>query len=109
MRVTTTASHAQLNGGIGAGGADGGGLDRTPQSVQSVPRVQSVYSAPGPPSSHAPSPGQAQVLVHRSPATAPATRGRPTSRSVATKLLSNGWLTCAHHQQWQQQARLAGV
>ena len=40
------------------GDGDGGGGDgdiRGPQSVQSVPRVQSEYWAPGPPSSHQPS------------------------------------------------------
>ena len=42
-------------GGDGGGGSLGGGgglRTRGPQSVQSVPRLQSELSAPGPPSSH---------------------------------------------------------
>jgi hypothetical protein len=41
--------------GEGGGGEGGGGGARGPQSVQSVPRLQSEYSAPGPPSSQWPS------------------------------------------------------
>jgi hypothetical protein len=37
--------------GEGGGGEGGGGGTRGLQSVQSVPRLQSEYSAPGPPSS----------------------------------------------------------
>eukprot|EP00900_Chrysochromulina_parva_P003895 jgi/Chrpa1/13506/Chrysochromulina_OHIO_Genome00020158-RA len=56
------------NGGGGDGGGDGGGGEvgggggggmsvgiRGPQSVQSVPRLQEVYSDPDPPSSQSPS------------------------------------------------------
>ena len=46
------------SGGGGPGGADGGGGGRKyrmPQSEQSVPSGQIVYSAPGPPSSQSPS------------------------------------------------------
>eukprot|EP00966_Prymnesium_polylepis_P253933 5868750-Prymnesium_polylepis.1 len=41
----------------GRGGFGGGATTpvRGPQSVQSVPMLQSLYDAPGPPSSHAPS------------------------------------------------------
>ena len=42
-------------------GCGGGGLTRGPQSVQSVPRAQAVYSDPGPPSLHTPSDRQ---LLH---------------------------------------------
>ena len=40
---------------------------RAPQSWQSVPGLQSLNSAPGPPSSHAPSPAKLQVFVQRMP------------------------------------------
>ena len=43
------------SGGSGGGGGGGGDMvagSRPPQSAQSVPGVQSVYSIPGPPSSH---------------------------------------------------------
>ena len=40
------------NGGGGEGGEGDGCLG--PQSLQSVPKSQSLYSAPGPPSSHRP-------------------------------------------------------
>jgi hypothetical protein len=39
----------------GEGGEGGGGCIRGPQSVQSVPRLQEVYSDPDPPSSQSPS------------------------------------------------------
>ena len=54
---TTQKSSPHAGGGGGAGGLGGGGGLRTrgPQSVQSVPEMQSEYSAPGPPSSHPPS------------------------------------------------------
>jgi len=45
-------------GGAGGGDGDGGGggtAQRDPQSAQSEPRLQSLYSAPTPPSSHIPS------------------------------------------------------
>ena len=58
---TTQKSSPQSAGGRGGGGGGGalggsGGLrTRGPQSVQSVPKMQSEYWAPGPPSSHPPS------------------------------------------------------
>jgi len=45
------------------GGGDGGGSTRKPQSVQSLPRLQNKYSAPGPPSSHRPSEAKLHVSV----------------------------------------------
>lgn len=48
-------------------GTAGGSLDspvRGPQSVQSVPRAQPVVVEFTPPSSHWPSPAQAQVSMH---------------------------------------------
>ena len=47
----------QLKLDCGTGGVDGGGSDiaRVPQSRQSVPKTQSLYSLPGPPSSQSPS------------------------------------------------------
>ena len=42
-------------GGVMGGGGGGGRYGRTPQSVQSVPYGQSLYPAPGPPSSQIPS------------------------------------------------------
>ncbi len=42
-------------GGGGGGGEGGVGSIRGPQSVQSVPTLQTEYAAPGPPSSHKPS------------------------------------------------------
>ena len=42
-------------------------LRRTPQSAQSVPYWQAVYSAPGPPSSQRPSDAPMQVSAHRLP------------------------------------------
>ena len=50
--------------GEGGGGEGGVGSIRGPQSVQSVPTLQSEYSAPGPPSSHSPSEAQLHVSVH---------------------------------------------
>ena len=41
-------------GGGGESGGVGDGITRGPQSVQSVPRGQSEYSDPGPPSSQSP-------------------------------------------------------
>eukprot|EP00965_Chrysotila_dentata_P114699 3791136-Pleurochrysis_carterae.AAC.1 len=57
----------QRDGGFGDGGGGGGAGDggeatatllspRLPQSVQSLPRVQKLYSDPAPPSSQSPSP-----------------------------------------------------
>jgi len=45
------------------GGGDGGGSTRKPQSVQSLPRLQNKYSAPGPPSSQRPSEAKLHVSV----------------------------------------------
>jgi hypothetical protein len=63
--LTTKVSGA--NGGGGGGGGGGGegsgGGGRRPQSVQSVPRLQSEDSAPGPPSSQNPSEAYAHVSV----------------------------------------------
>lgn len=42
-------------GSVGGEGGEGGGMTRGPQSVQSVPMLQSLYCEPGPPSSHHPS------------------------------------------------------
>ena len=50
-------------GGGAAGGDGGGGIIRGPQSVQSVPRLQSEYSAPAPPSSQIPSEAWLHVSV----------------------------------------------
>ena len=52
-------------GGGGGGDGGGGGRDggRRPQSVQSVPRLHSEDSAPGPPSSQNPSEAYAHVSV----------------------------------------------
>ena len=43
-------------GGSGNGGSDNEVTSRGPQSVQSYPRPQVSYSAPGPPSPHIPFP-----------------------------------------------------
>ena len=56
-------------GGGGGGDGDGGGGEgmggdiRGLQSVQSVPRVQSLHSDPGPPSSHSPSEAKLHISV----------------------------------------------
>ncbi len=50
-------------GEVGEGGEDGEGGGRGPQSVQSWPRSQSLYSAPGPPSSQTPSLLNGHALV----------------------------------------------
>ncbi len=50
-------------GGEGEGGGGEGGGFREPQSMQSVPRPQSEYSAPGPPSSHAESDAYMHVFL----------------------------------------------
>lgn len=55
-------------GGNGGGRGGGDGAVRQPQSVQSVPMGQALYSAPGPPSSQTPSlvhPLSAQLSSHR--------------------------------------------
>ena len=49
--------------GDGGGGDGEGGDIRGLQSVQSVPRVQSLHSDPGPPSSHAPSEAKSHISV----------------------------------------------
>ena len=46
------------------GGGGEGGRPRGPQSLQSVPNEQREYAELGPPSSHPPSLGHEQVLVH---------------------------------------------
>ena len=54
--------------GGGGGGRGGGGLwRRGPQSSQSVPKLQKLYTLPGPPSSQPPSYENARVcaLSHR--------------------------------------------
>jgi hypothetical protein len=87
--VLTTAVPGRYGGGGGDGGSDGGGEGdggrdggrgggggrdggrgggkRGPQSVQSVPRLQSNHSAPGPPSSQTPSEAKPHVSVQAGP------------------------------------------
>ena len=60
--------HGGGGDGDGGGGGSMGGVTigswRTPQSRQSLPKVQSLYSAPGPPSSHSLSYTYWHVLPH---------------------------------------------
>ena len=59
----TCAMPPSAGGGEGGGGEGGLCTLRDPQSAQSVPRVHSLYSAPGPPSSQFASPANSHVLV----------------------------------------------
>ena len=56
--------------------------DREPQSTQSVPRLQEVHWAPGPPSSHSPSEAQLHVFEQICPI-APLSWRRRSSTNVS--------------------------
>jgi len=81
---TSTRSKTTVHvGTLGGSGGGGGGAVRTPQSAQSVPHGQPLYSEPRPPSSHSPSDPHdgsvGQSLLQSCPAEE-VRRARPSSK-----------------------------